>query len=59
MQLNSPCIRVKGNKKELLEAGKVVPVIDRTYPFSKTPEAVRYLEKGHAQGKVAITVAKG
>jgi len=44
---------------ELLEAGKVVPVIDRTYPFSETPEAIRYLEKGHAQGKVAITVATG
>ena len=52
----------KGNKKdllfikELLEAGKVVPVIDRVYPFSETAEAIRYLEKGHAQGKVVITV---
>jgi NADPH:quinone reductase-like Zn-dependent oxidoreductase len=34
-------------------------VIDRTYPFSEIPEAIRYLEKGHAQGKVAITVATG
>ena len=42
--------------KDLLEAGKVVPVIDRSYPFSETPEAIRYLEKGHAQGKVVITV---
>src|SRR6184192_2895701 len=42
--------------KELLEAGKVVPVIDRRYPLSETAEALRYLEKGHAQGKVVITV---
>ena len=44
--------------KELLEAGKVVPVIDRTYSFSETPEAIRYLEKGHAQGKVVITIVQ-
>jgi len=43
--------------KELLEAGKVVPVIDRCYPLSKVPEAIRYLEEGHARGKVVITVA--
>jgi NADPH:quinone reductase-like Zn-dependent oxidoreductase len=43
--------------KELLESGKVVPVIDRSYPFSETAEALRYLEKGHAQGKVVINVA--
>ena len=43
--------------KELLEEGKVVPVIDRTYPLSEVPEAIRYLEEGHAQGKVVITVA--
>lgn len=42
--------------KELIEAGKVTPVIDRTYPLSETPEAIRYLEEGHAQGKVVITV---
>lgn len=42
--------------KELIEAGKVRPVIDRTYPLSETPEAVRYLEQGHARGKVVITV---
>ena len=43
--------------KELLEIGKVVPVIDRRYPLSETAEAIRYLEEGHAQGKVVITVA--
>lgn len=43
--------------KELLEAGKVTPVIDRTYPLSETAKAVRYLEEGHARGKVVITVA--
>jgi NADPH:quinone reductase-like Zn-dependent oxidoreductase len=42
--------------KELLEAGKVVPVIDRCYPLSDTAEAIRYLEEGHARGKVVITV---
>lgn len=42
--------------KELLEAGKVKPLIDRCYPLSEVPEAIRYLETGHAQGKVVITV---
>lgn len=42
--------------KELLEAGKVVPVIERCYPLSETAEAIRYLTEGHAQGKVVITV---
>jgi NADPH:quinone reductase-like Zn-dependent oxidoreductase len=41
---------------ELLEAGKVVPVIDRRYPLSEVPEALRYLGEGHAQGKVVITL---
>jgi NADPH:quinone reductase-like Zn-dependent oxidoreductase len=44
--------------KELLEAGKVKPVIDRCYPLSEVPDAIRYLEEGHAQGKVVITVAQ-
>ena len=42
--------------KELLEAGKVVPVIDRKYSLSETPQAIRYVEEGHARGKVVITV---
>lgn len=42
--------------KDLLEAGRVVPVIDRRYPLSDAAEALRYLEEGHAQGKVVITV---
>ena len=43
--------------KELIEAGKVTPVIDRRYPLSEVAEAIRYLETGHARGKVVITVA--
>jgi NADPH:quinone reductase-like Zn-dependent oxidoreductase len=42
--------------KELIESGKVTPVIDRTYPLSEVPEAIRYLRNGHARGKVVITV---
>jgi NADPH:quinone reductase-like Zn-dependent oxidoreductase len=42
--------------KELIEAGKVTPVIDRTYPLGEVPKAIHYLEEGHARGKVAITV---
>jgi NADPH:quinone reductase-like Zn-dependent oxidoreductase len=42
--------------KELVEAGKVRPVIDRTYRLSETPEAVGYVATGHARGKVVITV---
>jgi NADPH:quinone reductase-like Zn-dependent oxidoreductase len=45
--------------KELLEAGKVVPLIDRRYPLSETAEALRYLGEGHARGKVVITVGNG
>lgn len=44
--------------KELIEAGKVKPVIDRCYPLAETAEALRYLEEGHAQGKVVITVTQ-
>jgi NADPH:quinone reductase-like Zn-dependent oxidoreductase len=42
--------------KQLLEAGVVVPIIDRTYPLAEVPDAIRYLVAGHARGKVVITV---
>lgn len=42
--------------RELMEAGKVTPTIDRRYTLKEVPEAIRYLEEGHARGKVAITV---
>jgi len=42
--------------KELLDVGKIVPVIDRQYPLSETAEAIRYLETGRARGKVVIKV---
>jgi NADPH:quinone reductase-like Zn-dependent oxidoreductase len=42
--------------RELLDAGKVTPVIDRTYRLNEIAEALRYLETGHARGKVVITV---
>jgi NADPH:quinone reductase-like Zn-dependent oxidoreductase len=41
---------------DLMKAGKVTPVIDRTYPLSEVPEALRYLEAGHARGKVVVTL---
>jgi NADPH:quinone reductase-like Zn-dependent oxidoreductase len=45
--------------KELIEAGKVKPVIDRRYPLNEAAEALRYLGAGHARGKVVITVEPG
>lgn len=42
--------------KELIDAGEITPVIDRTYPLADAPQAIRYLEQGHARGKVVITV---
>jgi NADPH:quinone reductase-like Zn-dependent oxidoreductase len=42
--------------KELIECGKLTPVIDRTYPLAEVPEAIRYLQEGRARGKVVITV---
>ena len=41
---------------DLMQAGKVTPVIDRRYPLNEVPAAIRYLEEGHARGKVVITV---
>jgi NADPH:quinone reductase-like Zn-dependent oxidoreductase len=42
----------------LLEAGKVTPVLDRSYPLSRVPEAIAYLQEGHARGKVVITTER-
>jgi NADPH:quinone reductase-like Zn-dependent oxidoreductase len=53
---------VKPNKedlqflKQLIEGGTLTPVIDRRHPLGEIPEAIRYLEEGHARGKVVITV---
>jgi NADPH:quinone reductase-like Zn-dependent oxidoreductase len=42
--------------KDLIEAGKVKPILDRCYPFSQTPDAIRHLEQGHARGKIVISM---
>ncbi len=44
---------------ELMQAGKVTPVINNRYGLGEVPEAVRYLEAGHARGKVVITLGDG
>ena len=44
--------------KDLVESGKIAPVIDRSYPLRNAAEAVRYLEEGHAQGKVVLAVSR-
>ena len=44
--------------RDLMQAGKVTPVIDKTYKLNATADALRYLETGHARGKVVITVAQ-
>src|ERR1700719_1217769 len=41
---------------DLMQSGKITPVIDRNYKFNETPDALRYLETGHARGKVVVTV---
>jgi len=41
---------------ELVEAGELTPITDKTYPLNRAPEAMRHLEAGHARGKVVITV---
>ena len=55
----------KGNRPDLetlatlIDAGEVTPVIDRTYPLSEVPEAMRYQEEGHPKGKVVIDHEEG
>jgi NADPH:quinone reductase-like Zn-dependent oxidoreductase len=44
--------------KDLLEKGKIKPVIDRRYALEELPEAMRYLEEGHASGKIIIDVCE-
>jgi len=41
--------------KDLIEAGKVTPVLDRTYPMERVAEAIQYVTDGHARGQVVIT----
>jgi NADPH:quinone reductase-like Zn-dependent oxidoreductase len=41
---------------DLMQSGKITPVIDRTYKFNQTADALGYLEQGHARGKVVITL---
>jgi NADPH:quinone reductase-like Zn-dependent oxidoreductase len=43
--------------KALIEAGKLTPVIDRTFPLREAPQAIRYLQQGHARGKVVLAVS--
>ena len=42
--------------RELMESGKVTPVIDRRYTLNEVPDAIRYLEEGHARGKIVINL---
>ncbi len=42
--------------RELIDAGKITPVVDRTYPLSEVPEAIRHMRAGHARGKLVITI---
>jgi NADPH:quinone reductase-like Zn-dependent oxidoreductase len=42
---------------ELIEGGKLTPIVDRTYPLADTAEGLSYVEQGHARGKVVVSVA--
>jgi NADPH:quinone reductase-like Zn-dependent oxidoreductase len=53
-ELNPQDLATLGN---LMESGKLTPVIDRRFKLSEAAEAIRYLEKGHARGKIVLTVA--
>jgi NADPH:quinone reductase-like Zn-dependent oxidoreductase len=60
--MSTPIVATKPNQKDLLvlkemvEAGKVTPVIDRRFPLPDVAAAIRYVETGHAAGKVVITI---
>jgi NADPH:quinone reductase-like Zn-dependent oxidoreductase len=62
MRRKVKCLMVKPNRsdlvilKELIEAGKIVPFIDRTYPLSEVPAAIRQIEQRQVQGKIAISI---
>jgi NADPH:quinone reductase-like Zn-dependent oxidoreductase len=62
MRRKLKCLMVKPNRsdlvilKDMIEAGKIVPAIDRTYPLSEVPTAIRQLEQRQVRGKVAISV---
>jgi NADPH:quinone reductase-like Zn-dependent oxidoreductase len=56
MMLSDPTPETWATMRELLESGKVKPVVDRRYPLSQVADAMRYLEQGHARGKVIVTM---
>jgi NADPH:quinone reductase-like Zn-dependent oxidoreductase len=56
MMMTDPTQKDMIQLADLMQAGKVTPVIDRRYKLSEVPDAIRYLEEGHARGKVVITV---
>ena len=45
--------------RDLIESGKIAPAIDRTYPLSQTPAAIRHVQEGRARGKVVVSILKG
>jgi NADPH:quinone reductase-like Zn-dependent oxidoreductase len=45
-----------GVLRDLIESGKIAPAVDRTYPLSETPAAIRHVQEGRARGKVVITI---
>ena len=56
MMMSNPTQKDMIQLADLMQAGQVTPVIDRSYKLSEIPEAMRYLEQGHARGKVVITL---
>jgi len=44
--------------KDFIEAGKIKPVIERRYPLREVPQAIRYVEEGHARGKVVVNIER-